>query len=660
MKQAYREDIDGLRAIAVLAVVFYHAGLKYFSGGYVGVDVFFVISGYLITGIIVREIQENKFTLSRFYERRIRRIFPAVFTLILFVMIASALLYDAADYSNISRSAIATTFFSSNVLFWKESGYFEDPSTLKPLLHTWSLAVEEQYYIFFPLLMLLIARFFKSRFNTIILVLLIGSFALNIYGTYQYTSAAFYFMPMRAWELFTGSMLVFTSPTTPIKTGIRNLISALGVGAILASIVLFSEETIFPGWAAALPVFGSALVLYCGSEGETFIKKILSSSPLVFIGKISYSLYLWHWTLLVMGKYYLIREPTTVDLIYWLVITFMISTLSWRFIETPFRVGKKWTRKRIFAFGAASMALTAVISGAVYLSSGFPQRFASPTQTESIDDPERIRWGQCITEHKKEPPTEVSLCTIGAKNGKPEFLLWGDSHSRAVAPAVNKSASASGVTGYYSSMPGCIPLLGIDRQDQFQGSCSTYNDMLINFLEDHREIKTVILAGRWSISADGRKFKNEEGATKRQIDVWEGRKGTNAELFDLGLNRTVEKLLEMDRQVVIISGIPEVGYNVPSSYAIASRTGRDVNVIIAPTLQEYLDRNRDANNTIFTIEKNLPVLVIDPAEAMCNEEICLVVVDGQSLYRDDDHLSTFGAYYISYLFDPLFEELGKK
>jgi len=655
MKQEYRADIDGLRAIAVLAVVFYHAGLNYFSGGYVGVDVFFVISGFLITGIIVRELREGKFTLTGFYERRIRRIFPAVFSLILVVILASAFLYNASDFSSISRSAIATTLFSSNMLFWRESGYFEAPSTLKPLLHTWSLAVEEQYYIFFPILMVWVVKFFKSRFRTVIFVLLLVSFALNIFGTYQYASAAFYFMPLRAWELFIGSMLALWEPSTPIKTGFRNILSIIGIGAIFASIFIFSDETIFPGWAAILPVLGSAFVIFGGMDSQTFIRKFLGSAPLVFIGKISYSLYLWHWPLLVMGKYYLIREMTTVDLIYWLIVTFGISTLSWKFIETPFRASEKWSTKKTFTFGMSAMAITGLISGVIYINGGFPQRFPS-VQTESNEDPERVRWGQCITEHKKEPPTEVSLCTIGADNNQPEFLLWGDSHSRAVAPAVNKSASASGVTGYYSAMPGCPPLLGIDRQDQFLGSCSTYNDMLIVFLQDHPEIKTVILAGRWSISADGSRFKNEEGATKRQIDVWNNAYGTNAELFDLGLNRTVDKLLEMERKVVIVSGIPEIGYDVPSSYAIASRTGRDVNIVIAPTMQEYLDRNRDANNTINSIAANKPVTVIDPSGALCDAK-CLVVVDGQPIYRDDDHLSTFGAYYISYLFDPLFEDL---
>jgi len=653
MKHFYREDIDGLRAIAVLAVVFYHAGLKYFSGGYVGVDVFFVISGFLITGIIAREIRENKFTLAGFYERRVRRIYPAVFALIAFVLAASAYLYGAQDFKNISRSAAANTIFLSNMLFWRESGYFEAPSTLKPLLHTWSLSVEEQFYIFFPLLMVLIARFFKSRFSLFIFILTLGSFAASVYATYEYTSAAFYFMPLRAWELFIGSLLALSGSQIRAGSGLRSLPSFIGLGSILASIFFFTEDTAFPGWAAVLPVLGSALVILGGMEGNTFVKKILGWQPLVFIGKISYSLYLWHWSLLVMGKYYLIREITTTDILLWLLVTFTISTLSWKYIETPFRNGAKLTRPQTFTFGAIVMSVTFTVSLIIYFNRGFPQRF--PQTAFEDEGPERTRWASCITEHRKEPPEDVKLCSIGADDGEPEFLLWGDSHSRAIAPAVNKSALASNVTGYMSAMPGCPPLLGIDRQDQFLGSCSTYNDMLIEYLGDHPELKTVILMGRWSISADGRRFKNEEGAAKRQIDVWRNEFGTNAELFDLGLNRTVEKLLEMNRQVVIITGVPEVGYDVPSSYIIASRTGRDVNAIIAPTLQEYLERNLDANNTINAIAKDNPILLVDPSQALCDEKRCAVVIDGQPLYRDDDHLSIFGAHYISYLFDPLFE-----
>ncbi|MBK6791392.1 MAG: acyltransferase [Anaerolineales bacterium] len=658
MKHTYRDDIDGLRAIAVLAVIFYHAGVPFFSGGYVGVDVFFVISGFLITGIIFREIQSGTFSLTRFYERRIRRIYPAVFALIGFVLIAGAFLYGAPDFEKISRSAAANTVFLSNMLFWRESGYFEDPSTLKPLLHTWSLSVEEQFYIFFPIMMVLIARFFKSNFSKIILLLMLGSFAASVYATYQYTSAAFYFMPLRAWELFLGSLLALSGDSFRAGIKARNFLSTVGLGLIAGSVTLLTEETAFPGWAASLPVLGAGLVLFGGMEENTFIRKILGFPPLVFIGKISYSLYLWHWSLLVMGKYYLIREITITDTLIWLALTFTLSTLSWMFIETPFRSGVFWTRQRTFVLGAGLMTVTFAISLFIYLNQGFPQRF--PQIASGDDDAEKVRWGGCITEHRKEPPAEVSLCTIGMDGGEPEFLLWGDSHSRAVAPAVDESAVASGVTGYISAMPGCPPLLGIDRQDQFLGSCSTYNDMVLNYLVQHPELRTVILMGRWSISADGRKFKGEEGATKRQLDVWNNKEGANAELFDLGLNRTVTQLTAMGRRVVIIAGIPEIGYDVPSSYAIASRTGRDVNSIIAPTYQEYLVRNLDARNSIDAIAASYNLLVVDPSTVLCDSERCLAVADNQPLYRDDDHLSTYGAHYISNIFDPLFVSLSGK
>lgn len=659
MKQTYREDIDGLRAIAVLAVVFYHAGFKYFSGGFVGVDVFFVISGFLITGIIAREIKLNDFSLIKFYERRIRRIYPAAFALTGFVLIAGLFIYDASNYTKISRSVAANTVFLSNMLFWWESGYFDSASFLKPLLHTWSLAVEEQFYIFFPFLMILTARFFKSKFNAILSALWIVSFAACIYATYNYTSAAFYFMPLRAWELFTGSLIALNYSSWQASSRTKNILALIGMGLILFSVLTFSENTDFPGWAASLPVAGSGLILLGGNNENSLLKRFLSQKPLVFIGKISYSLYLWHWSLLVMGKYYLIRDMSKTDSFIWLILVFLVSTLSWKFIETPFRVNPFWTQRRIFVFGLSIMTATFFTGVLIFLNHGFPQRFPQSFADTDNTDPERARWSSCQTKHKKEPPSEVSLCTIGAPEGQPEFLFWGDSHARAAAPAINQSALKYGVTGYFSSMPGCPPLLGIDKKDQYRGGCSGYNDMVIQYITDHPEIKTVILSARWNMSADGRRFKNEEGATKYQVDVWENTLGSSADLFELGLTRTVEKLSQVGRKVVIVTGIPEIGYDVPSALAIASRTGRDLNAIIAPTMAEYQDRNKISLSIINKLSSEYSILLIQPQQALCNEKICIVEQDGMPLYRDDDHLTTYGAHFMDQLFEPLFESLKK-
>jgi peptidoglycan/LPS O-acetylase OafA/YrhL len=275
-KLQYRADIDGLRAVAVLSVLFYHAGMRLFSGGFVGVDVFFVISGYLITSIIINEIKANEFHLVNFYERRIRRIFPVLFAVVAFTLLCGALLYDAKNYTDVGNSAISATLFYSNIHFWSQSGYFEKVSTLRPLLHAWSLSVEEQFYIAFPILVLLIRRFLKSRFALSLTLAAVISFVLSVYKVQQDATSAFYLMQYRAWELLIGSILGLR--IVPIKTNpvMRNIFSLTGITMILASVTLYSHETPFPGAAALVPVMGSALVIYSGQNGTSLIGKILS------------------------------------------------------------------------------------------------------------------------------------------------------------------------------------------------------------------------------------------------------------------------------------------------------------------------------------------------------------------------------------------------
>ena len=275
-KMKYRPDVDGLRAVAVLAVIFYHAGFKFFSGGFVGVDVFFVISGFLITKKIADNIRADEFTFIGFYEKRIRRIFPALFTTIFFALIIGSLIYNAPTFKDLGQSATATTLFASNILFWFESGYFDSPSALKPLLHMWSLSVEEQFYMALPLLLVFLFRFFKKHVRTFLAVIAGLSFIAVTYSLGQDPSAAFYLTHGRIWELLLGSLLALTNVGT-IKTSQRNLLSAGGILMILASIVIYSEETLFPGVAAALPVLGSVLIILGGIGGESLVGKVLST-----------------------------------------------------------------------------------------------------------------------------------------------------------------------------------------------------------------------------------------------------------------------------------------------------------------------------------------------------------------------------------------------
>ncbi|ANT64619.1 acyltransferase family protein [Prosthecochloris sp. CIB 2401] len=267
MPLKYRADIDGLRAIAVLAVLFFHTGVPGFSGGFVGVDIFFVISGFLITSIILKDIKEEKFSIARFYERRIRRIFPALFPVIAFTLVVGAFIFDATAFKELGQSITATTIFSSNILFWLKAGYFDTASLQKPLLHTWSLAVEEQFYIFFPLALVFINRFLNGRYLCWIIVASTLSLVASIYGVYHYPSPTFYLVHTRAWELLLGSILALGVLPSPTSSFLRNILSIAGLGLIVYSVGFYTEATLFPGYNAIAPVMGAWLIIYSNRGG---------------------------------------------------------------------------------------------------------------------------------------------------------------------------------------------------------------------------------------------------------------------------------------------------------------------------------------------------------------------------------------------------------
>lgn len=304
----YRADVDGLRAIAVSPVVLFHAGLQTFSGGYVGVDIFFVISGYLITSLLLKENRSRSFSIITFYDRRIRRIFPALFAVMLLSALAGGWLQTPADFQQFGQSVIATSLFSSNVFFWWKAGYFDSASDVKPLLHTWSLGVEEQFYIFFPVLLFVLYRWYSERGKYLLVLLALFSFILSVYAVETRPSAAFYLAPTRAWELLLGSLLAFDLFPEFNSRILREVGSLFGFGFILFSVLTYSQNSAFPGLRALPPCAGAALIIHSGASGVSYIRNALSIRPIVFVGLISYSLYLWHWPLIVLYKQYSIEE----------------------------------------------------------------------------------------------------------------------------------------------------------------------------------------------------------------------------------------------------------------------------------------------------------------------------------------------------------------
>ena len=416
----YRAEVDGLRTIAVLPVILFHAGLEVFSGGFVGVDMFFVISGYLITSIILGEMSKGKFSLLSFYERRARRILPALFFVVLccFPLAWYGLL--PKQFVDFAESVIAVSVFASNFLFWTEAGYFDTAVELKPLLHTWSLAVEEQYYVFFPLLLMALWRFGIVTVVVTLTIVAMLSMASSLFLAEKYPSANFYLLFTRAWELLIGAFCAFflrTNVQTPLM--VKQILAAIGLVAIVISIFLFDEHTPFPGPAALLPTLGVAMIILFGTS-QTWVAKLLSISGMVMIGQISYSAYLWHQPLIAFAKVRLLGELGYPIIFTIIVLTLILAYFSYRFVEQPFRKGGVSGKMLI----AAIVGTLVVVNGAaavVIYKKGFPSRLQAVYPAEA---------------NARELKLTRSVKNDSAKDGSsidaelPVILIIGDSYVR--------------------------------------------------------------------------------------------------------------------------------------------------------------------------------------------------------------------------------------
>lgn len=660
MEFKYRADIDGLRGIAVLAVLFFHTNVPCFTGGFVGVDVFFVISGYLITSIILKEIKAENFSIARFYERRIRRIFPALFPVIAFVLVIGAYLFDANAFKDLGRSIAATTLFSSNILFWRESGYFDAPSLLKPLLHTWSLAVEEQFYIFFPLALMAIHRYLKEKYFLWVVIAFIISLVASIYGVTHRPSATFYLVPTRAWELMVGSILAFGTLPDLTKDWQRNTLTISGLALILFSIFFYTEATPFPGIAALAPVIGSGLIIYSGRLGTYQAQRLLTAPPLVFIGLISYSLYLWHWPLVAFTKYFLFKPLTGIDSAAIIVTSLLIASFSWKFIEQPFRGKRPLLRERKSLFAVAivttvSFFVTGSLVFSVRLLNNFHPLANSAISVLTKDPINKTRaWDEIIRDIDKGGKAPV----IGAIDGEKIFALWGDSHARALIPAldyVSRKFNKGGYSLVYTAIP---PLIGVDQHpsltsDNYDISKYELNNHILSFIRMHPEIKTVFLAGAWaSWSEDGMKWYDVQGKITG---------GDAAVYVKEGLMRTVCQLNLLGKNVVVVAMVPELS-SEPSRYIFLRSRFPDYynkNIRIGTDKSFYIKRNTMFKMFEEEVRGNQNVSIIYPGKILFDSNgQGLTEINGHSLYRDKSHLSTYGSMLLVPLFEEVFQEMA--
>ena len=368
-----RNDIDGLRAVAVLGVVLHHAGLPALPGGFVGVDVFFVISGFLISRIITDGVADGSFSLAHFYERRARRILPALIPVVALSLIAGYWLLLPDDYENLGQSAVATLFFANNVLLTLTSGYWDLAATFKPLLHTWSLGVEEQFYIAYPLLALLVLRQRPRLFAPMLAAGVVTSLLLSVTLSAHQPDASFYLIHTRAWELLLGALTAWRLPGTPQPQRIARALALTGLAMIIAAMILIDKTAPYPGWRALLPCVGTALILRHGAAGG-LAQRVLGWTPLVLVGLASYSVYLWHQPLFAFARALSVTPPGPALMAALTLVTLIIGYASWRWIEQPFRDARRWPLRPFVMLGITATALTGAASLAVSIMSGLPQR----------------------------------------------------------------------------------------------------------------------------------------------------------------------------------------------------------------------------------------------------------------------------------------------
>lgn len=646
----YRADIDGLRSVAVLPVILFHAGLSVFSGGFVGVDVFFVISGFLITSILYKDIQSNKFSLVNFWERRVRRIVPALFVVVVSCLVAGWFLLLPKDYERLAQQAFAQTIFSSNILFFLQSGYFDTANETKPLLHTWSLAVEEQFYFFFPLTLFLIWKYAFSYLKHILTGIFLLSLVLSIYGVENHPAGAFYLLPTRAWELLIGALIVFLRPCPKLRGASLELLSFSGLSSILIAAFFYDKQTAFPGLAALLPCLGAAILIWSGQESRTFTSRLLALKPLVFIGKISYSWYLWHWPVIVFYKYYLSRDFTDTDILIVVSGSFILSVLSWKFIEAPFR-GQSVSRRAVFSL--ASFVLLSVLAAALYTyqQKGYEGRFSPEVLAYAAAEQDKNPQQATCNRPSLEKIKSGQVCTTNEESGiNPSFILWGDSHADAIAPAFYSLSRAYDLNGYVLTYDGCPPILAI-RQHGRDASfyCTDFNNAVLSLIRS-KKIKNVFLVSAWGNWLYNSKLYAESDTSPVSLDI-AFPEGSNS--IALGaLDHTISNLLDSGASVTLLHSVPTAPFDPPRELAMQTAFHTKDPPSVSIPLPLYNQKRKSLDVLADKYRNHLHVRFMDPKDFLCDAESCRVSFDGKSLYYNGGHISAYGAHYLEQMIRP--------
>lgn len=622
----FRPDINALRALAVMAVVAYHYGLPGAGGGFAGVDVFFVISGFLIGSHILAAHQRGSFSFSAFFQSRFRRIFPALAVLCLACLLWGWWFVLPYDYLKSTRHVMAALFFLSNLAFTGELGYFDAAAHLKPLLHTWSLSVEGQFYLVLPLVIALIWRLARPHVGLVLAMLWMSSLVWSLYAGQNHPADAFYVLSTRAWELLSGCLLGVWRPVRA-STGQRNVLSVAALLALLGSFVGLSSAMTWPGLWTVLPVFAAVALIAMGDAPAT--ARFWRIWPLQRLGDLSYSFYLWHWPVLVYARQY--AQSPSGELPAWVllslaVLSLLLAALSWRFVEQPTRMRSGWWTTRRLWLGVAAVWLMVLLFGAfVVKTRGAPQRLPDYVQRASAAVFFNTPRDECFRRGDATKDAPEAFCHFGAgRPDTPGLLLWGDSHANQYLAALTEAAQTTGQGGLIATQSGCRATLAGQATGlpaSIASACAGFNNQVNALIASTPSIRTVVIGRLWSPDA----------SFERTVAL-------------------VRQLAQQGRRVLLIGPLPEPGMDVPQTWSVQQlKAGHAMDELTLP-----IQSQSNALSMRTLLRDQLAgeicrgeVLLLDPIPRLCDDQVCRLAQGGEANFRDTSHLSQLASMRFS-------------
>jgi peptidoglycan/LPS O-acetylase OafA/YrhL len=621
----YRADVDGLRALAVVAVILFHAGIPGVHGGYVGVDIFFVISGYLITGwLLKRDTGSWPAVLREFYIRRGRRILPAFLFMLAVTTAIAAWLLQPAHLEIFGRFLATGAVMLANVGARFNGNYFGWTASDMPLLHLWSIAVEEQFYLFYPLVFLALTRWFPATRDRILLAAAAASFALCLWSVKFHPVANYFFLPTRAWELLMGALVALGLWPRARARWPRELIALAALAAILASAIFYTPQFAYPSWPTLIPCVATAVLISSGADGS-LVTRLLSLRPLVFTGLLSYSLYLWHMPVLGLYRYFNIFALRPLELGALLVAIYLLAAFTWRWVELPFRRRQRLPDDARFWLTAAAASATLCVVGTVLVvDNSYARRLAEMADAAPRRDADlRDFPARCIAEDFANI-RRGDLCSFGPTAGTP-VLVWGDSHSWALAPLYRRLATERNLRIYIAQVPRCPPLLDVVADPR----CEQFNRAMLAAV-DVLAPRRVVLNARW-------------GNPDLHFTPAPAQAGDTESPFSRGLRQTLRHIDAPGRAVCVVKAVPAVGFAAEYALEMARRRGIDTDFLSLTRQAAYAqDSRQDAD--IDLLARTGSIRAVDPKNVLCAGPRCRYLSDdGISLYRDDNHVSAAGA-----------------